>query len=141
MASSSPSPSSEETQQRQEQQVKECVHKTKFIQFLGRTTPIVLQNDNGPCPLLAICTFICLALPLVFFPSILSFLFPWLVWFCETGERMFGLIIEEVENFVAIVGEWYALRVLGIVRIGKFGCRFSSRFPTISCRLNVKGDD
>ncbi|KAG7953237.1 hypothetical protein I3843_12G099300 [Carya illinoinensis] len=59
MASSSPSPSSEETQQRQEQQVKECVHKTKFIQFLGRTTPIVLQNDNGPCPLLAICTFIC----------------------------------------------------------------------------------
>lgn len=37
------------------QPVKECVHKTKTIQFLGRTTPIVLQNDNGPCPLLAIC--------------------------------------------------------------------------------------
>ncbi|KAI3414698.1 MINDY_DUB domain-containing protein [Psidium guajava] len=33
---------------------KECIHKTKLIQFLGRSTPIVLQNDNGPCPLLAI---------------------------------------------------------------------------------------
>ncbi|XP_035549872.1 ubiquitin carboxyl-terminal hydrolase MINDY-1-like isoform X2 [Juglans regia] len=56
----SPSPSPEEAQQRQEQQVKECVHKTKFIQFLGRTTPIVLQNDNGPCPLLAICNVLLL---------------------------------------------------------------------------------
>lgn len=36
-------------------QVQDCIHKTKAIQFLGRTTPIVLQNDNGPCPLLAIC--------------------------------------------------------------------------------------
>lgn len=36
---------------------KELVHKTKVIQFLGRTTPIILQNDNGPCPLLAICKF------------------------------------------------------------------------------------
>lgn len=35
--------------------VKDCIHKTKTIHFLGRTTPIVLQNDNGPCPLLAIC--------------------------------------------------------------------------------------
>ncbi|KAI7754681.1 hypothetical protein M8C21_005438, partial [Ambrosia artemisiifolia] len=32
----------------------EMLHKTKLIQFLGRNTPIVLQNDNGPCPLLAI---------------------------------------------------------------------------------------
>ncbi|XP_027913998.1 ubiquitin carboxyl-terminal hydrolase MINDY-2 isoform X1 [Vigna unguiculata] len=42
------------------QPVKECVHKTKTIQFLGRTTPIVLQNDNGPCPLLAICNVLLL---------------------------------------------------------------------------------
>lgn len=50
-------------QQQQQQEVvvavkereKECLHKTKTIHFLGRTTPIVLQNDNGPCPLLAIC--------------------------------------------------------------------------------------
>lgn len=46
-------------QLQQEQQqlspVKDFLHKTKAIQFLGRTTPIVLQNDNGPCPLLAIC--------------------------------------------------------------------------------------
>ncbi|XP_035543482.1 ubiquitin carboxyl-terminal hydrolase MINDY-2-like [Juglans regia] len=57
MASAS---TSSEEQQRQEQQVKDCVHRTKLIQFLGRTTPIVLQNDNGPCPLLAICNVLLL---------------------------------------------------------------------------------
>lgn len=45
---------------------KELVHKTKLIQFLGRTTPIVLQNDNGPCPLLAICNLFFLSLFLDF---------------------------------------------------------------------------
>ncbi|KAL7160223.1 hypothetical protein ABFS83_01G079000 [Erythranthe nasuta] len=30
-------------------------HSIKFVQFCGRTVPIVLQNDNGPCPLIAIC--------------------------------------------------------------------------------------
>ncbi|KAI3687500.1 hypothetical protein L1987_81197 [Smallanthus sonchifolius] len=39
---------------------KELLHKTKLIQFLGRNTPIVLQNDNGPCPLLAICNVLLL---------------------------------------------------------------------------------
>lgn len=39
---------------------KELVHKTKIVQFLGRTTPIILQNDNGPCPLLAICNVLLL---------------------------------------------------------------------------------
>ena len=33
----------------------EAVYKTKIVQFLGRSVPIILQNDNGPCPLLAIC--------------------------------------------------------------------------------------
>lgn len=59
MASSSTEEQGQEQQQPQQQQqqqpVKECVHKTKLIQFLGRSAPIVLQNDNGPCPLLAIC--------------------------------------------------------------------------------------
>lgn len=47
----------EESQKRDDPATKEkeMVHKTKVIQFLGRTTPIILQNDNGPCPLLAIC--------------------------------------------------------------------------------------
>ncbi|KAJ3672427.1 hypothetical protein LUZ60_007148 [Juncus effusus] len=36
------------------------VYKTKVVQFLGRTTPIVLQNENGPCPLLAICNVLLL---------------------------------------------------------------------------------
>ncbi|XP_071730590.1 uncharacterized protein [Rutidosis leptorrhynchoides] len=40
--------------------VKEMMHKTKLIQFFGRTTPIILQNDNGPCPLLAICNVLLL---------------------------------------------------------------------------------
>lgn len=65
-ASSSSPPKDEDREQEEQNQqpqpqpqpVKECVHKTKTIQFLGRTTPIVLQNDNGPCPLLAICNFI-----------------------------------------------------------------------------------
>ncbi|CAH9105145.1 unnamed protein product [Cuscuta europaea] len=39
---------------------KEMIHKTKAIQFLGRTTPIILQNDNGPCPLLSICNVLLL---------------------------------------------------------------------------------
>lgn len=46
--------------QRQEAEV--VVYKTKVIQFLGRSTPIVLQNDNGPCPLLAICESLSLIL-------------------------------------------------------------------------------
>ncbi|KAH7549506.1 hypothetical protein JRO89_XS13G0042200 [Xanthoceras sorbifolium] len=43
------------SEDQQQTVMKECMHKTKTIQFLGRTTPIILQNDNGPCPLLAIC--------------------------------------------------------------------------------------
>lgn len=37
--------------------IKEMLHKTKLIEFLGRNTQIVLQNDNGPCPLLSICNY------------------------------------------------------------------------------------
>ncbi|XVF10704.1 hypothetical protein REPUB_Repub07fG0205400 [Reevesia pubescens] len=47
-------------QQQKQEGIKECMHKTKLIQFLGRTTPIILQNDNGPCPLLAICNVLLL---------------------------------------------------------------------------------
>ncbi|KAB5573638.1 hypothetical protein DKX38_000832 [Salix brachista] len=66
MASSSPSEEAQNQNQDQQQvaavkeEEKECLHKTKMIQFLGRTTPIVLQNDNGPCPLLAICNVLLL---------------------------------------------------------------------------------
>jgi hypothetical protein len=31
------------------------MHQTRAVDFLGRRTPIVYQNNNGPCPLLAIC--------------------------------------------------------------------------------------
>ncbi|CAL0331670.1 unnamed protein product [Lupinus luteus] len=71
MAESSSSPSNmdhhnhdqqkhEVLQHHQEETVKDLIHKTKTIQFLGRTTPIILQNDNGPCPLLAICNILLL---------------------------------------------------------------------------------
>jgi hypothetical protein len=39
----------------EEEQEVNIVYKTKVVQFLGRQVPIILQNDNGPCPLLAIC--------------------------------------------------------------------------------------
>jgi hypothetical protein len=77
MASSPPSEESQNQNQDRQQvaavkeQEKECLHKTKTIEFLGRTTPIVLQNDNGPCPLLAICNHFlspsCSFVHLVFF--------------------------------------------------------------------------
>lgn len=31
------------------------IHRVKRILFLGREVPVLLQNENGPCPLLAIC--------------------------------------------------------------------------------------
>ncbi|KAJ4712926.1 protein FAM63A-like [Melia azedarach] len=63
MAESSEEQQSQQQQQSEQQQpteMKECMHKTKSIQFFGRTTPIILQNDNGPCPLLAICNVLLL---------------------------------------------------------------------------------
>ncbi|XP_042496931.1 uncharacterized protein LOC122075829 [Macadamia integrifolia] len=43
------------TEDRRNEPEQECLYRTKLVQFMGRTTPIILQNDNGPCPLLAIC--------------------------------------------------------------------------------------
>lgn len=37
---------------------KDPIYKVKVIPFLGRSVPIVLQNDNGPCPLIAISKFL-----------------------------------------------------------------------------------
>ncbi|KVH91721.1 Protein of unknown function DUF544 [Cynara cardunculus var. scolymus] len=54
------SPSEEQKNREETPTVKEMMHKMKIIQFLGRTTPIILQNDNGPCPLLAICNILLL---------------------------------------------------------------------------------
>lgn len=63
MASSSDEQQQQQQQPRDEQQQQQqkpassetIFHKTKIIQFCGRSTPIILQHDNGPCPLLAIC--------------------------------------------------------------------------------------
>lgn len=46
------------------------VYKMKVVQFLDRSVPIILQNDNGPCPLLAISN--CLTFPIL---SVLDYLF------------------------------------------------------------------
>ncbi|KAL7595297.1 hypothetical protein Lser_V15G30104 [Lactuca serriola] len=54
------SPSNEQMNREETPTVKELMHKTKIIQFFGRSTPIILQKDNGPCPLLAICNILSL---------------------------------------------------------------------------------
>ncbi|CAH1439543.1 unnamed protein product [Lactuca virosa] len=54
------SPLEEQRNREDSPETKEMLHKTKLIQFLGRNTPIILQNDNGPCPLLAICNVLLL---------------------------------------------------------------------------------
>lgn len=69
MDSSIPTSQSEELKP-EEPETKEIVHRTKVIQFLGRTTPIILQNDNGPCPLLAICNVLLLKNNLSLSPDI-----------------------------------------------------------------------
>ncbi|KAK4435242.1 Ubiquitin carboxyl-terminal hydrolase MINDY-1 [Sesamum alatum] len=68
-ASAAPPPPAEVEVKREERE-KEMVHRTKVIQFLGRTTPIILQNDNGPCPLLAICNVLSLKNSLNLSPDI-----------------------------------------------------------------------
>ncbi|GER30387.1 protein FAM63A [Striga asiatica] len=55
-----PPPVEAETAAKPEGPEKEMAHRTKVIQFMGRTTSIILQNDNGPCPLLAICNVLSL---------------------------------------------------------------------------------
>ncbi|XP_073012762.1 uncharacterized protein [Typha latifolia] len=50
----------EERKKETEGEEMETVYKMKAVQFLGRSTAIVLQNDNGPCPLLAICNVLLL---------------------------------------------------------------------------------
>lgn len=61
-ALTSPAEVEAEAEAKRNEREKEMLHKTKVVQFLGRTTPIILQNDNGPCPLLAICKFSFLSL-------------------------------------------------------------------------------
>ncbi|XP_025820232.1 ubiquitin carboxyl-terminal hydrolase MINDY-1-like [Panicum hallii] len=38
----------------------EVMHRTRAVNFLGCCTPIIYQNDNGPCPLLTICNVLLL---------------------------------------------------------------------------------
>ncbi|XP_013606224.1 ubiquitin carboxyl-terminal hydrolase MINDY-1 isoform X2 [Brassica napus] len=64
-ASDSPTQTIQEAIQQEDVVVNETkeevtTYKTKSIQFLGRNTPIILQNENGPCPLLAICNVLLL---------------------------------------------------------------------------------
>ncbi|KAL7123162.1 hypothetical protein ACP275_01G088000 [Erythranthe tilingii] len=73
MVSSSPSasttgdpPSPEKLEAERDKPEKEVVHRTKLVQVFGRITPIFLQRDNGPCPLLAICNVLSLKYSLDF---------------------------------------------------------------------------
>ncbi|GER40542.1 protein FAM63A [Striga asiatica] len=69
-STSAASPPLPEVEDKSEDRVKMMVHRTKVIQFLGRKAPIVLQNDNGPCPLLAICNVLSLKNSLNLSPDI-----------------------------------------------------------------------
>ncbi|XP_050228329.1 uncharacterized protein LOC126677647 isoform X2 [Mercurialis annua] len=60
LAEAEPTQPATENDKAKEKEDETEFHKTKTIQFLGRTTPVVLQNDNGPCPLLAICNILLL---------------------------------------------------------------------------------
>ncbi|KAL7160224.1 hypothetical protein ABFS83_01G079100 [Erythranthe nasuta] len=77
MVSSSPSasttgdpPSPEKLEAEHDLREKEVLHRTKLVQFFGRTTPIFLRRDNGPCLLLAICNVLSLKNSLDFSPFI-----------------------------------------------------------------------
>jgi hypothetical protein len=54
------------TSEEEERDGSSTVYKMKLVQFLDRSVPIILQNDNGPCPLLAISiSLTCLVLDVV----------------------------------------------------------------------------
>ncbi|KAA8521963.1 hypothetical protein F0562_012723 [Nyssa sinensis] len=74
------------SEERRDGPAKEMVHKTKVIQFLGRTTPIILQKDNGPCPLLAICNVLLLKNNLNLSPDIAE----------VTQEKLLSLVAERL---------------------------------------------
>ncbi|KAK9121424.1 hypothetical protein Syun_019041 [Stephania yunnanensis] len=60
MAAEEDQPRRNEEKLEENNEEEERLYKTKVVQFLGRKTPIILQNDNGPCPLLAICNVLLL---------------------------------------------------------------------------------
>ncbi|XP_012835492.1 PREDICTED: protein FAM63A-like [Erythranthe guttata] len=59
-------PSPEKLEAEHDKREKEVLHRTKLVQIFGRTTPIFLQRDNGPCLLLAICNVLSLKYSLDF---------------------------------------------------------------------------
>ncbi|KAL3647231.1 hypothetical protein CASFOL_008199 [Castilleja foliolosa] len=59
-SAAAPPPPPADIEAKCEEKAKEMMYRTKVIQFLGRKAPIILQNDNGPCPLLAICNVLSL---------------------------------------------------------------------------------
>ncbi|CAI9775750.1 unnamed protein product [Fraxinus pennsylvanica] len=92
---SSAAPLVSTAEQKREEREKEMVHKTKVIQFLGRTTPIVLQNDNGPCPLLAICNILLLKNSLNLSPDVAE----------VSQEKLLSLIAERLIDSNSSINE------------------------------------
>ncbi|KAF5935495.1 hypothetical protein HYC85_026624 [Camellia sinensis] len=93
------------SEERRDEPAKEMEHKTKAIQFLGRTTPIILQNDNGPCPLLAICNVLLLKNNLNLSPDIAE----------VSQEKLLSLVAERlidsnsnVDVILCLFGEFYS---------------------------------
>jgi hypothetical protein len=46
------------------------IYMVKWIDFLNRSTPIILQNENGPCPLIAIANILLLRKQIEFDPDL-----------------------------------------------------------------------
>ncbi|XP_057487035.1 uncharacterized protein LOC130773120 isoform X1 [Actinidia eriantha] len=74
------------SEERRDEPEKEMAHKTKEIQFLGRNTSIILQNDNGSCPLLAICNVLLLRNNLNLSPDVAE----------VTQEKLLSLVAERL---------------------------------------------
>ncbi|KAK8503813.1 hypothetical protein V6N12_018987 [Hibiscus sabdariffa] len=88
----------EQEQQQKQEVIKDCTYKTKAIHFLGRTTPIILQNDNGPCPLLAICNVLLLSNSMSLSPDTAE----------VSQEKLLALVAERLIDLSSNVDNEYA---------------------------------
>ncbi|KAK8692812.1 hypothetical protein V6N13_070419 [Hibiscus sabdariffa] len=88
----------EQQQQQKQEVIRDCTYKTKAIHFLGRTTPIILQNDNGPCPLLAICNVLLLSNSMSLSPDTAE----------VSQEKLLALVAERLIDLSSNVDNEYA---------------------------------
>ena len=74
----------------------EPVYKLKRIDFFGRKVPVALQNENGPCPLLAIANILLLEKQIE-----LPELAPDISQVCDAGSLVFCMSTTSVLSLLA----------------------------------------